>query len=117
MSGGSWNYLFEAYTQGHLSDRLDDICGMADRLAELGHPLVEELTCKVVADLKHAEHRAGMLCDVWQAVEWLDSNDWSAQQVAEAVAKFEADNPEAADQLRRQVERREVYKARMRESL
>lgn len=54
---------------------------MVDRLRELGHR-------DVAADVEQALARLRGFADVFQAVEWYDSNDWSKDQVDEAVSRY-----------------------------
>lgn len=95
MSGGSFNYL-GAICYDDLSDLLakeSDLEAMADRLAGLGWAEdaareTQELLVMLRQWKIRAEVRAQRLINVWHAVEWWDSHDWSEQQVRDALARY-----------------------------
>lgn len=98
MSGGSYNYLCFA-DAGDVLQRRSTLAEMADRLDELCPEAAAETRAlfdgprSLYAEL---EARLARLTDLWQAVEWRDSSDWTDQQVAEAVEKFRAQGHAAA---------------------
>lgn len=65
---------------------------MRDRLIQLGHidaaKETESLILMMDAYRVRMEVRIERLCDVWKAVEWMDSNDWSIGQVNEAIDEY-----------------------------
>lgn len=79
MSGGSYNYLYSRL-DGSISDAplATDIRRMGQRLQAAGHPDAAAATLQIL-------HLAESLTDVWQTVEWADSNDGDEDAVAEAV--------------------------------
>lgn len=93
MSGGSYNYLYCAEVSDLLCNRDEDLHRMEDRLRELGYGGEALLT----AWLRHraSAARESLLQDqqrlgpIWQAVEWLDSGDWSEEQVSEIWQSLE----------------------------
>ncbi|MEV7466122.1 hypothetical protein AB0O20_06355 [Streptomyces kronopolitis] len=93
MSGGSYNYLAE-HQPGELEARRGDIEAMRDRLAELedervtGAARAARLTRYVLIHLDLAEQRAQELADVWHAIEWRDSCDYSDATMRQALAKW-----------------------------
>jgi hypothetical protein len=99
MSGGSYNYLGVICI-----DDLEELLGkeselreMADRLAGLGYAEdaareTEELLVLLRQWRIRAEVRVKRLGDVWHAVEWWDSNDYSEDRVKEALAKYRGDD-------------------------
>jgi hypothetical protein len=100
MSGGSYNYLFAAQDLEDLQARRHDLEEMANRLAGLGYAQdaareTEELLVLFRQWETRAAVRMRRLTDVWQAVEWWDSNDSSEQRVHEALAKYRDDNDDA----------------------
>lgn len=94
MSGGSFDYLYGWETErlmtcyGH-----EMLTSMRDELMRLGHLDAAAQTDAVLQTLITAEklvdarRRAG-LDDVWKAVEWARSGDWSDKDVAETVEKW-----------------------------
>jgi hypothetical protein len=95
MGGGSYNYLGSiCYDDlGELLAKESDLREMADRLAGLGYAEdaareTEELLTMLRQWKTRAEARVRRLSDVWHAVEWWDSRDWSEDRVREALAKY-----------------------------
>lgn len=80
MSGGSYNYLYGQDSLDH-----GDLTSMAARLAELapGSAAARD-TAALVRAIDNQRLR-----EVWRAVEWLDSHDYSADQVDAAVREYE----------------------------
>jgi Holliday junction resolvasome RuvABC DNA-binding subunit len=72
MSGGSYNYLCHSWDLDDLDKHESDLEDMADRLAALGY----------------AQDAAR---ETQALLEWWDSNDWSEDQVKEALAKYRGD--------------------------
>lgn len=80
MSGGSYSYLCHAELA---SNYQADLERMAERLEELKvHEAAAETRRFLLPDADEA------LRDLWHAVEWRDSLDWSDEQVAEAVDSY-----------------------------
>jgi len=94
MSGGSYNYLASMYDDlADLLGKETDLQDMADRLAGLGWAEdaareTEELLVMLRQWKIRAEVRVRRLFDVWHAVEWWDSGDWSEERVREVLAKY-----------------------------
>jgi hypothetical protein len=93
VSGGSYNYLCWVTDLHDLTQRQSDLGDMVDRLASLGYAQdAARETEELLVMLRQWEVRAGVrldrLGDVWKAVEWLDSHDWSEDAVKEALAKY-----------------------------
>lgn len=86
MSGGSYNYLCWACEE--LSSRTSDLVAMAARLERSGYYAPARATRNVLLLLEGVQEAARALEDVWHAVEWADSGDYSEDQVREAVAEF-----------------------------
>lgn len=91
MSGGSYNYLY-SHVNG-LEQQRGDIEEMAARLEKGGYGAPARATREVLRTLDAAERQAEALKDVWQAAEWVDSCDWSEDDLREAAAKFVATLP------------------------
>lgn len=91
MSGGSFNYLCHAAQWYELgSERDQDIRDMLKALTEYGNEAFPAVvaTAQVLAKFAEARKLAAELADVWQAVEWHHSCDWSEDQVLEALTKY-----------------------------
>lgn len=89
MSGGSYDYLADRASAGILIPVDDNLLRMAERLeATPGAERAAADTRAVIAAVEGAQEAAARLYDVWRAVEWADSCDWSEEDVAEAVAKY-----------------------------
>ncbi|MFE9777712.1 hypothetical protein ACFYPA_06095 [Streptomyces sp. NPDC005775] len=100
MSGGSYNYLYTAQDLEDLQARRHDLEEMAQRLAGLGYAQdaareTEELLLLFRQWETRAAVRTRRLSDVWQAVEWWDSNDSSESSIHEALAKYRGDHDDA----------------------
>jgi hypothetical protein len=92
VSGGSYDYLFASFPE-QLSVRLEDIQRMAQRLDALGHKKAAADTQRVVQALQNASRLATKdLREMWRCVEWLDSSDYSAEQVAASARDYEREN-------------------------
>lgn len=91
MSGGSYNYLcFQLDSHGHLD--LADLKAMRDRLQELapGSRATQDTVRLYDTLAAVASVVDGDLTRVWYAVEWLDSGDYSIDQVEKALRKYNA---------------------------
>lgn len=99
MSGGSYNYLFMNRELEDLAlSRLGDLIEMSDRLSGLderefpGATAAAARTNALLENLRiwraHTSASTDLLADVWQAVEWWDSGDYGADQVAAALAAY-----------------------------
>lgn len=96
MSGGSYNYLYDAWDLESLQSKRSDLSDMASRLAGLGYAQdAAAETEELLVLLRQWEIRAGVriqrLEKVWKAVEWWDSGDSGEQRVHEALAEYRAD--------------------------
>jgi hypothetical protein len=110
MSGGSYNYLCYKADESALEllESRGDVEKMLQRLRQLDYAvraaqvtedLLKDLDqlnqLRVQFDRKIEEYERKIkpkrqsLIEVWQAVEWWDSRDWSEQEVKEAIADFE----------------------------
>lgn len=99
MSGGSYDYL--CYAAGDATDlarKREQLTWMANRLDGMGHILAARATRDVERFLSAAEYASEALQDVWHAVEWADSGDWSQDQVTPVVAKFTPWPPEPKEE-------------------
>jgi hypothetical protein len=90
MSGGSYGYLYTA--DGYdVGGKLDMVTSMADRLEGIDpNSYAATDTREILAIAAALDYATQRLTDVWFAVEWRDSNDWSEAQMVEALAKYEA---------------------------
>ncbi len=92
MSGGSFNYLChkEAFDLLAYSEELDGMIA-ALRQYENGEK-VAQTTVDLLADIQRIktglEERLEPLREVWRAVEWHHSSDYSQEQAQEAIDKF-----------------------------
>lgn len=98
MSGGSYDYLCHAAGDAaDLAGKHQQMEWMASRLDGMGHILAARATRDVARLLDGAERTSEALQDVWHAVEWADSGDWSQDQVAPVVAKYKPWPPAPTD--------------------
>lgn len=93
MSGGSYDYLFQAFDLDDLLKKQYQLSEMADRLASFGYARDASLeTHELLIILRQFEARTAVrlarLARVWKAVEWLDSGDGSEDAVREALASY-----------------------------
>ena len=98
MSGGSYEYLCHSWDLGDLLAKRGELERMSARLAGLGWAEdaareTEELLVMLRQWQIRAETRIGRLRDVWKAVEWWDSCDWSEDRVRQALAAYRGDSP------------------------
>jgi len=92
MSGGSYNYLCHASCLDELLGQAGDLEAMANRLAELGAKDASRETWDLILSMRVWESKTrtimDRLADVFRSVEWLDSGDYSMEQVEESLAKY-----------------------------
>lgn len=96
MSGGSFNYLCHTWDLNDLMDKRGDLEEMASELAGLGYAQdAARETEELLVMLRQWEVRASVrlerLREVWKAVEWWRSCDYSEDQVREALAEYRGD--------------------------
>lgn len=112
MSGGSYNYIYYWVEEGveELVERRKDVKAMLQRLQGLKYAsnvaketeivledlnvleqMQAQLELQLVPIKARIEARARNLAQVWQAVEWWNSHDWSEQKVKSAIAQFQRD--------------------------
>ncbi|MEA5366074.1 hypothetical protein VA596_41560 [Amycolatopsis sp., V23-08] len=100
MSGGSYNYL-HCKDPSEIRGALDDLQRMAERLTGLGYaPRAAAATERLLAVLRDDDPVSDAiadLADVWHAVEWTDSCDWSEDQLRAEVERYEARPQELAN--------------------
>jgi len=91
MSGGSYNYLCHA-DASDIGNNVADLELMAaarlDGINPDGHAAAD--TREVLTILAALEFAVRRLSDVWHAVEWRDSCDWSEDRMLEELSKYEA---------------------------
>lgn len=99
MSGGSYDYLYakveDGLFTGDYTDGLYHLERMAERLE--GLDWCSEIGRDVRALIKRAQQIDAELTrfrDVFHAVEWWDSGDWTESDVREAVAKYRGEGGE-----------------------
>jgi hypothetical protein len=95
MSGGSYGYLCDTWELEQLTRRQGSLEAMAARLAGLGYAKdAAAETLELLLALRQFEINAMVRIDrlkgVWKAVEWWDSNDYSEDQVREALEEYRA---------------------------
>jgi hypothetical protein len=93
MSGGSYDYLCFK-TAGELSPDSENLQWMIDRLDGLGATAAAARSREVPEKLREVQDLLAELSDVWHAVEWCDSNDWTEEQMRAALARYETDHPQ-----------------------
>jgi hypothetical protein len=82
MSGGSLNYL---YSHAFTSD-VSELSQMIDELEERGFRDVADDSKAFL--ISHEPEDA--LRDVWKAIEWYVSGDWSETEVIDAITRYRA---------------------------
>jgi hypothetical protein len=97
VSGGSFNYLCNAFDLDDLCQKEADLEDMARRLAGLGWAAdaareTEELLVMLRQWKTLADVRLKRLSPVWKAVEWWDSCDWSEGRVRETLAEYRGES-------------------------
>ena len=89
VSGGSYNYLCYATTQEHIGAREGTLRLMYNRLMELAPTSSATLdTRDLIRLLDQAQALAEKLSDVWYAVEWADSSDWTIEDAMKEIGKY-----------------------------
>lgn len=93
MSGGSYNYLCDAFDLDDLIAKQASLREMADRLAGLDDAKdaameTEQLLVMLQQWEVRARVRVDRLREVWKAVEWADSGDRSEGSIQEALATY-----------------------------
>lgn len=91
MSGGSFNYLCYAADTGMLGESRGAIEEMAEALDAYDQPAAAkaaERTRAVLLALSAADELARQLTDVWHAVEWHHSCDWSEEDVIKVLRAY-----------------------------
>lgn len=91
MSGGSYDYLCDKYSE-ELFDCFTMLRKMSGRLLELGYDDAAKDTITLLTImtgmLKTIDVRADRIREVWKAVEWYDSSDWGLEEVVDAIQKY-----------------------------
>lgn len=103
MSGGSFNYLCHTWDFDALASKQGDLEAMSRALAELGYAKdaareTEELLVMLRQWENQAIVRVERLREVWKAVEWWRSSDYSEDDVKEALAEYRAVQPQVDSQ-------------------
>lgn len=93
MSGGSFDYLFDASTADLFDgNRRDSLHEMVAELRRLGHDEAAQATESLLSIIEVAhtevETKAGKLRAIWKAAEWNRSGDWDEGDVAQAVEAY-----------------------------
>lgn len=93
MSGGSFNYLCHTWDLGDIVEKRGDLEEMSQALAALGYAQdaareTEELLVILRQWEVQASVRLERLREVWKAVEWWRSCDYSEDQVREALTAY-----------------------------
>jgi hypothetical protein len=99
VSGGSYGYLYSKDAGDLMSYAChSELQAMAERIAGLGYAedaakdafdLIAMLTTQRV----RIDAAIDRLSDVFRAVEWWDSSDWSENAVRSALAKYRGEEP------------------------
>lgn len=98
MSGGSYRFLCTKDVTDFLNGGYTEELGwMLSRLRGIDHPGAQraaDATERVMRErrgvLDNLERQVHELFDVWHAVEWRDSNDWSEARMMAALAQYAA---------------------------
>lgn len=98
MSGGSFDYLCWARDLEDLISKKYALEEMTTHLSELdekeypGAAAAAEMTSRLLKQIQlwdaHARSSAGLLEEVWKAVEWNTSGDWGKDSVKDALKKM-----------------------------
>jgi hypothetical protein len=89
MSGGSHGYLGRVMGMFELLEKIGHLEDVAQRLRELGHEAAANDTQMLYDRLTAEPECFEALRKVWHAVDYLDSNDYSEDQVADAVKEYQ----------------------------
>lgn len=87
MSGGSFNYASVAGIDGPSQDHYDLV---AEARSTPGCEAVAEEAAAILRDWAALDARWTALRPVLKAIEWCRSGDWGEDDVAEALAKYNA---------------------------
>lgn len=92
MSGGSWEYLCHKGID-ELVDSEDVIQKMTERLIALGYAAdaakeTQELVLVIRQFRNHGTMIADRLSEIWKAVEWVDSGDWTDGHIQSALKAY-----------------------------
>lgn len=103
MSGGSYGYLYAKEAEALFADT-SELESMATRLAGLGwaaDAATDALDLVAIIRTQKVRVDAAMrrLSDLFQAVEWWDSNDWSEDQVRAELAAYRGEDPDRLARL------------------
>lgn len=79
MSGGSWDYLYGQ----EFSPRSKTVWDMAKRAREIGSEPAARRLEELAQQMRVAENLFDLARDIMHGVEWVDSHDWSADQLIE----------------------------------
>lgn len=98
MSGGSFNYLCHTWDLGDIVGKTGDLEAMSQALAGLGYAKdaareTEELLVILRQWEVQTSVRLERLREVWKAMEWWQSCDYSEDQVREALAEYRGEHP------------------------
>lgn len=99
MSGGSFNYLCHTWDLDTLIDKQGDLEAMSQALAGLGYAKdAARETEELLVLLRQWENRATVRLDrlreVWKAMEWWQSCDYSEDTFKEALAEYRGESKE-----------------------
>lgn len=87
MSGGHYNYLcFKDSTD--IGGEAEELEKMTERLKELGFFTIARDTEKIAEAFIGLNEKIEPLRDVWYAVEWYDSGDWTKDQMIEELENY-----------------------------
>lgn len=89
MSGGAHGYIGRVDSMSELLEKIGHLPDVAQRLRELGHSRVAEETQSLYDRVMVEPDLFEELRKVWHAVDYLDSWDYSEDQVAEATREWE----------------------------
>ena len=100
MSGGSYNYLFTKESLFELMENITDLEDMNKRLKQLkNNELVSKATQELLDEVgklkqfiddyeKKNQPKILELSEVWKAVEFCDSGDYSQEKVQQAIKEY-----------------------------
>jgi hypothetical protein len=103
VSGGAYEYLcWAADDFDQLMSKRHQLREMAERLTGLPYARdaaieTERLAAAIDRLEIQVQVRAEALADVWRAVEWWDSCDWTEDRVHQALAKYRGDEPKETE--------------------
>lgn len=87
MSGGSYNYLYYA-DSSDIGNKISDMQDMIDRLNNLGHHHLAMDTQLIINKIKDIDFMLDKIREVWKAVEYCDSGDWSKDEIEQEVKNY-----------------------------